>query len=57
MLRPFKVVRNSFLARAACANLKWNMLRARVHKARACANNDLVPTKSLENLDFDQKYL
>ena len=36
---------------------KLNMLRAREHQARACANNDLVPLKSLENLDFDQKYL
>ena len=39
------------------ATFKLNMLRARAHQARACANNDLVPSKSLENLDFDQKYL
>ena len=43
------------------SNLKWNtpvrMLRARAHQARARANNDLVLTKSLENLDFDQKYI
>ena len=36
---------------------KLNMLCARAHHARACANNDLVPSKSLENLDFDQKCL
>ena len=39
------------------ATFKLNMLRARAHQARACANNDLVPSKSLENLDFDQKCL
>ena len=39
------------------ATFKLNILRARAHQARACANNDLVPSKSLENLDFDQKYL
>ena len=39
------------------ATFKLNMLCARAHQARACANNDLVPSKSLENLDFDQKYL
>ena len=39
------------------ATFKLNVLRARAHQARACTNNDLVPSKSLENLDFDQKYL
>ena len=35
------------------------MLRvlARAYQARACANSDLVPSKFLENLDFDKKYL
>ena len=44
-------------SRSMHATFKLNMLRARAHQARACANNDLVPSKSLENLDFDQKYL
>ena len=39
------------------ATFKLNMLRARAQQARTCANNNLVPSKSLENLDFDQKYL
>ena len=39
------------------ATFKLTMLRARTHQARACANSDLVPSKFLENLDFDQKYL
>ena len=30
---------------------------ARAHQVRACANSDLVPSKFLKNLYFDQKYL
>ena len=36
-------------------HFKWNTLHvfARVHQARTCPNSDLVPSKFLENLDFD----
>ena len=52
---PFKVARNSFLARAAL--LLIARARASTPSSRRCKFDDLVPSKILQNLYFDRKYL